>query len=241
MNQNKRCTLIISDPSQVSCQNCSLNPVCLPIAVNESDLNRLDSIIHRSPSLKKNSHVFQAGDDFKSIYAVRTGTIKTYTLSESGDEQITGFYLPGEVFGIDGLSNNIHSNGAKALESASVCEIPFENLEELSIKIPSLQRHFFKIMSKEIQADQELIMLLSKKTSDQRIVSFLLSLSARQASRGLSQTHFNLAMSRIDISNYLGLAVETVSRIFTLLQKKELISVKGKEISILNHEALCDI
>ena len=128
----------------VSCTDCSLNPICLPVAVSNTQLNELDNIIKRSKPLKKGEHLFRASDPFASIFAVRSGTIKTYSVTEDGEEQVTGFYLPGEVLGVDGISTNIHSNSAKALETAAVCEIPFDKLEVLSAQIPSLQRHFFQ-------------------------------------------------------------------------------------------------
>lgn len=232
---------IPSRGANVSCNDCSLNPICLPVAVKSQELDSLDKIIKRSKPLKKGEHLFRASDDFRSIYAVRSGTIKTYSVTEDGEEQVTGFYLPGEILGIDGIGTNAHSNSAKALEAAAVCEIPFDKLEELSTAIPSLQHHFFKLMSQEIQADQQLIMLLSKKSAEERIASLLMSISARHQKRGLSPTSFRLPMSRNDIGNFLGLAVETVSRVFTRLQKQSVIAVEGKEIDICNHQQLCHI
>lgn len=189
--------------------------------------------------MRKGEHLFHAGQEFHSVYAVRSGTIKTYSSTEEGEEQVTGFYLPGEILGMDGININQHSNSAKTLESASVCEIPFNKLEELSTEIPSLQRHFFQLMSKEIQADQQLMLLLSKKPAEQRVASFLLSISARHDLRGLSGKYFRLPMSRSDIGNFLGLAVETVSRIFTKFQKSELIRAEGKDIEIIDMDNLC--
>lgn len=223
----------------VSCADCSLNPICLPMAVNEKELDELDGIIKRSRPMKKGEHLFRAADPFESIYAVRSGTIKTYSVTEDGEEQVTGFYLPGEVLGVDGISTNVHSNSAKALETAAVCEIPFDKLETLSARIPSLQRHFFQLMSREIQADQQLIMLLSKKNAEARIASFLLGISTRHTKRGLSPNRFRLPMSRNDIGNLLGLAVETVSRVFTRLQKQDVIHADGKEVEILDMQVLC--
>lgn len=225
----------------VTCSDCSLNPICLPIAVNKDELIQLDEIIKRGRAIKKGEHIFSAGEGFSSVYAVRSGTLKTYTITEDGEEQITGFYLAGELLGMDGINTNHHSNSAKALESSAVCEIPFEKLEELSAKIPSLQRHFFQLMSREIQADQQLIMLLSKKPADERIASFLVNLGSRHENRGLSSKQFRLTMSRSDIGNYLGLAVETVSRTFTRFQQQSLIKAEGKEIEVLDREQLCAI
>lgn len=227
--------------SHVTCSDCTLNPICLPIAVRDDELTELDNIIKRSRPLRKGEHMFRPGDQFESVYAVRSGAFKTYTLTEEGEEQVTGFFLPGEILGMDGLSTNAHSNAAKALESAAICEIPFARLEQLSTRIPSLQRHFFQLMSREIQSDQQLMLLLTKKPADERLASFLLNLSSRYARRGLSADRFRLPMSRNDIGNYLGLAVETVSRIFTRLQQLDVLAVEGKEIAIRHRQALVDM
>ena len=225
----------------VSCNECSLNPVCLPLAVSENQLSELEEIMKRGRPLKRGEHLYRASDPFESVYAVRSGALKSYSLSEEGEEQVTGFYLPGEIVGMDGISTAHHMSSVKALETASVCEIPFSKLEQLSQRIPSLQHHFFSLMSREIQADRELHMLLSKKSADDRVAHLLLSISARHQRRGLSPSAFRLPMSRYDIANYLGLAVETVSRIFTRFQQNQLIRAEGREVEILDRGALCNV
>ena len=223
----------------VSCNDCNLSPICLPLAVEPDELNQLDTIIHRGRPLKRGEHLFRASEPFTSVFAVRSGAMKTYENSMDGDEQVTGFYLPGEIVGMDGISSSHHVSNAKALETATVCEIPFSRFEELSIKIPSLQRHFFSLMSQEIRSERELHMLLGKKTADERVAALILSMSARHQHRGLNGAAFRLPMSRNDIANFLGLAVETVSRIFTRFQQLRLISVDGREVNILDRAGLC--
>jgi cAMP-binding proteins - catabolite gene activator and regulatory subunit of cAMP-dependent protein kinases len=146
--------------------------------------------------------------------------------------------LPGEIIGMDGLATNTHSNAAIALETSAVCEIPFSRLEELSVQLPNLQRRFFQLMSKEITSDQQLITLLSKNNADQRIASLLLSISARNQSRGLSPEEFYLPMSRSDIGNYLGLTIETVSRVMGRLHKQNIIQLDKKHVLITDMTAL---
>lgn len=226
---------------RTSCNDCSLSPICLPLAVSVDELDELENIMRRGRPLKRGEHIFRASDPFESVFAVRSGAIKSYVLSEEGEEQVTGFYLPGEIVGMDGISTAHHMSSAKALETSSVCEIPFNRLEELSSRIPSLQHHFFSLMSREIQADRELHMLLGKKSAEDRIASLLISLANRQQRRGLSGQRIRLPMSRYDIANYLGLAVETVSRIFTRFQQQGLLAVEGREIEILNRESLCGV
>lgn len=224
---------------KVSCNDCSLSAICLPLAVNTRELDELDQIIRRSRPLKRGEHLFRAADQFESVFAVRSGAVKTYSLSEEGEEQVTGFYLPGEILGMDGISTAHHMSSAKALETASVCEIPFTRLEDLSSRIPALQHHFFQLMSREIQADHELHLLLSKKAAEDRVAALILSISTRHQRRGLSASRFRLPMSRYDIANYLGLAVETVSRIFTRFQHQGLIKTEGREVEILDRHGLC--
>ena len=226
---------------QVNCGNCRLNSICLPLALESDDVQLLDDIIQRSKPLQKSQHLYREGDDFQSVFAVRSGTLKAYKTTDDGREQVTGFYFPGEILGMDGISNNSHASSAKALETAAICEIPFSSLEKLSSLMPNLQRHFFQLMSREITEDQQLITLLSKNSADERVAALLLSISSRNARRKLSSTQFRLPMSRVDIGNYLGLTVETVSRVFSRMQKMDILQVDNKEIEILDLHGLKDM
>ncbi len=218
--------------AEINCRDCRMNTLCLPIALELDEVERLNEIVQRGRPLHRDEHVYSSGNEFKAVYAVRSGSIKTYSVNDKGVEQVTGFYLPGEIFGMDGIAHTHHANAAVAMETSAVCEIPFSRLEDLSITMPSLQRHFFKLMSKEITSDQQLITLLSKNSAEERIATLLLSISARNAKRNLSSVRFRLPMSRADIGNYLGLTVETVSRVFSRFQKQQLLNVDKKEIEI---------
>mgnify|MGYP001947791643 FL=1 len=205
------------------------------------DLDLLDDIVKRGRPLKKGDYLFRQGDSFSSVFAVRSGSLKTYSVSDCGEEQITGFHLPSEFVGLSGVDTELYPTSAIALETTSICEIPFERLDELSATLPRVRRQLMRIMSREIRDDQQMMMLLSKKTADERIATFLVNLSARFSARGYSATQFRLAMSRNEIGNYLGLAVETVSRVFTRFQQAGLIEAEGKEIKITNNEELCQL
>lgn len=201
----------------------------------------VDEAVKRSKPIQKNQALFEVGDDFTSIYAVRSGAVKTYTIDPNGEEHVIGFYLPGELVGLDAIGNDQYNNSAKALETSSLCEIPYSKMTELSQQINNLQVHMYRLLSKEIREDQELQLLLSKKTAEERIAAFLFNLAERYRARRLSATLFRLPMVRTDIANYLGLAVETTSRIFTRLQQQEIISVKGKEVEVLDSTKLCQL
>ena len=216
----------------VTCGDCRLSSVCLPISVHIDDIEKIDSIVKRGRPLQKGDYLFRAGEAFTSVYAVRSGSIKSLTLSDAGEEQITGFFLPGEVMGLDGIGHSKHTNSAIALETSAVCEIPFSQMTELSLQLPTLQNHFFQLMSREITHEQQLVTLLSKNTAEERVASLLLSISSRHQRRQLSGTRFRLSMSRADIGSFLGLTVETVSRVFSRLQKLDIIDVDKKEINV---------
>jgi CRP/FNR family transcriptional regulator len=225
---------------QASCTNCNLKGLCLPLAMDVKDIDRLDDIIQRGRPIQSGEHLYRSGDSFTSIYAVRSGSIKTYLIDNDGLEQITGFYLPGEVLGFDGLDNN-HGCNVVALETSTVCEIPFARLEELSLQIPTLQRNFFQLMSRHIESNHQMLLTLSKKNAEGRVSTLLLSLSHRYSRRKLSPNAMRLPMSRMDIGNFLGLTIETVSRTFSRLQKDGIIDVDGREVVINDHDRLNEI
>lgn len=223
---------------QSSCSDCNLKGLCLPIAMDLKDIDRVNDIIKRSRPIHAGEHIYRSGDEFTSVFAVRSGSIKTYLLDDDGVEQVTGFYLPGEILGFDGIADSTHGCNVVSMETSTVCEIPFERIEELSLQIPVLQRHFFQLMSQQIESDHHMMMTLSKKNAEGRVATLLISLSKRFSRRNLSPKSLRLPMSRMDIGNFLGLTIETVSRTFSRLQKEGIINVDGREIQINDQEKL---
>jgi len=220
---------------KVACQDCSLFQLCLPVGIDQANLAEVDRIIKRRRPIQRSDQLFASGDMFRSIYAVRSGSLKTSVLTQDGREQVTGFFLPGEIVGLDAIATGEHTCTARALETTSVCEIPYDELETIGARIPSLPRQLLRIMSREMHHDQLLLLLLGKRSADERLATFLFSLSQRFGLRGYSPSEFNLSMSRNDIGNYLGLAVETVSRLFSRLQEDGILVVHSR------HVQLCDI
>lgn len=197
-------------------------------------MDRLDEIIRRGRPIQKGQILFQQGEPYQAIFAVRTGALKTYTIAPSGEEQITGFHLASELVGLAGYNNGTYPLTAKALETTTVCEIPIAQFEALADGLPGLRKQLMRNMSQEIRQDQGMMLLLSKKNAEERVASFLLNIAERYGRRGFSTSRFRLPMSRVDISNYLGLAVETISRVFTRFQKNGMIETQGKEVVLLD-------
>ncbi len=240
-SRNTETVVSLSKQMKVACGECSLNEICLPVGIDKDELHRLDAIIDRKRPVARGEHLFHIGDRFQAIYAVRSGSLKTYATTEDGHEQVTGFHLPGELVGLDAIAEDCHPVAAKALETTSVCEIPFSDLESLSGDLPGLRHQMMRIMSREIRDDEQNMVILGQKSADERLAAFLISLSNRYRRRGFSPYQYNLTMSRSDIGNYLGLALETISRLFTRFQNEGLIQVDRKHIEILDRERLCAV
>ena len=224
-----------------SCKTCSLAELCLPRGLQAEELQRLDDVIKARRVVHSGDLLFKEGGENRSIYAVRSGSVKTFAITESGEEQVLGFHLPGEIVGLAGLDESIHNCSSKALETSSICEMPLDDLEDICLQIPSLQKQLLKLISREISQDHKMLLLLAKKNSDQRVATFLLSLSGRFKLRGLSSDSFILSMSRQDIANYLGLAVETVSRILTKFGEDRIVDVTRRSIQIVDHDKLLEV
>lgn len=238
---SKAAELSLSPLPKISCQQCSISQLCLPVSLAEAEVEHLDSIIKRNRPLHKGEHLFRGGDPLQSLFAIRSGSLKTYTISPEGEEQITGFHLAGEVIGLDALYNRAHPSFAAALETTMICELPYEELEELSATMSGLRQQLLRVMSREILEDQELLLLLNKKSAEERLAAFLVNLSMRYARRGRSASRFLLPMTRSDIGNYLGLTIETVSRLFARFSKAEMLKAHGKEVEILNMKVLSEM
>lgn len=219
------------------CPQCALRSRCLPQQLDSDALKRFDNIIRPGHALRQGTHCFLAGDSFHAIYVVRQGAVKTYSTTEDGEEQVTGFYLAGEFFGFDGINTQRHTNSAKTLERTHLCEIPFDALEQLCRTLPELQHYAFRLTSHQILLEQKRILLIGKRSADARIAFMLLDYIQR-ATHGQLQREIQLPMSRYDMANYLGLSVETVSRILSRLHSQNIIDLKGRSVRILAPERL---
>lgn len=223
---------------KTACSNCNLRELCLPFGLSLDELERLDDLVSTRRRIKRGDHLYRAGESFDAIYAIRSGFFKTDVLLEDGRDQVTGFQMAGELLGMDGISTEIHTCNAIALEDSEICAIPFSRLESLSREIHTLQHHFHKVMSREIVRDHGVMMLLGTMRAEERLAAFLLNLSQRFTARGFSHAEFYLRMTREEIGSYLGLKLETVSRAFSKFQEEGHIAVQQKHIRILNVNGL---
>ena len=220
------------------CSSCHLRELCLPCGMEGSDIERLDSMMFIRRRLKAGQALYRAGDRFEFIYAVRNGTLKTSLELADGREQVSGFYLGGELMGLDGVAHGQHASSATALEDAEVCAIPYAHLTELSAANPGMQGVVSRLMSREIVREHSLMMLLGSMNAEERLAAFLLNLSQRLKARGYSPTEFHLRMSRAEIGSYLGMKLETVSRTFSAFQQQGVLAVDKRHIRIADMRGL---
>ena len=140
--------------------------------MQESELAELDKIVRHQPPMQPGQHLYHPGETSRSLYAVRSGALKNYCITESGDEQVLGFTLPGELIGLDGLADGSYSSASVTLDTTSVCEMPFDSLESLCARLPGLNRQLLRVASKEISADHQLLIQLGKRSAEERLASF---------------------------------------------------------------------
>jgi CRP/FNR family transcriptional regulator len=217
-----------------SCSSCSMHQLCLPMGLDDGDLNRLDQLIGTRRRIAAGTRLYETGAPLRNLYAVRFGHFKTTQRNAFGGTQITGFQMAGEMLGMDAISTDRHLCDAVALEDSEVCEIPFDGLQDLFAQLPTLLRHFHRIMGQEITREQNVMLLLGNMRAEQRFAVFLVNLSARYSARGYAADAFHLRMSREDIGNYLGLTVESISRLLARFKKLGLIEIARREMTLLD-------
>jgi len=218
--------------TEVTCAKCNLRESCLIGTVPAGNLGRIENIVYARRRMKRGEQLFGAGDEFNSLYAIRSGFFKTSLVDGEGRDQVTGFFMGGELLGLDGLGTGRYNSSVIALEDGEVCIMPYRLIEEISREIPALQRGLHTMLAREIVRDHGVMLLLGSMCAEERLAKFLLNLGKRLLRRGFSSSNFILRMTREEIGSYLGLKLETVSRLFSSFQKRGLLEVRDKHISI---------
>ncbi len=236
MLRPSRPTAIADDGDEFRfCSTCAFSAACLASGYDKSQLRDLHVLVQHTGPFEEGGHIFREGDPFTAIAAVRSGTVKTYVTDANGREQVQGFYLPGEMIGLNAISQSRYPCNAVALEATVLCRFSFPSMAALATRMPGVQQQMFRLLSQDIG---KAALLAGNYTADERMAAFLVSLSRRYAERGFSPTRFVLTMTRTDIANYLRLAAESVSRVFRRFQDDGLIRVERREIEILQPRAL---
>lgn len=230
------------DKMRRTCAACGLHQLCLPSSIGSEDLHRLDDVVQSRRPLERGQAVFRNQMPFTSLYVVRSGSFKSYTTNEHGDSQVLGFHLPGEILGFDAVTSDQHQCTAEALERSTVCEVPYHKFSHIAAEVPELQRQLMRVLSREVQLDHEHLVMMGRRHAQERLAIFLKCLSARYLRLQRDPLALTLGMSRYELANFLGLVVETVSRLFTKMQAAGVLEVHRKTVRILDPaklEAMC--
>jgi CRP/FNR family transcriptional regulator len=225
-------------PQVTKCSTCVIGKFCLPVGLTPEETKKVDLLVDEKSRIKKGELLYRQGDPLVSLYSIRFGSFKTQLLLKDGRSQIIGFHLPGELLGLDGIGNDRHQSESIAIEDSEVCIIHFSSFEALCRKIPHLQHHLHQIMSREITQDHRHLLTLGSLNSEEKLAYFFTYLSERLITRGLSASEFDLSMGREDIGDYLGLTIETVSRVLSKFSSEGILDVNSKHIRLLNLKEL---
>ncbi|MFP4896574.1 helix-turn-helix domain-containing protein [Paraburkholderia sp. EG304] len=228
-------------PRTLGCSACAMRATCMPPGLTPDELARLDVTISATRSIKRGEVLYRAGDAFQSIYTVRAGSFKTVVMHRDGREQVTGFQIAGDPLGLEGICEGKQNCDAIALEDSVVCIIPFAQIESMCREMKSMRHYIYQKMSGEIVRESTQMMLLGTMRAEQRVATFLLNLSKRFKARGFSAAEFHLRMTREEIGCYLGLKLETVSRIFSKFQREGLVHANGKTVRIEDAQGLAEV
>ena len=218
----------------VTCSSCNLRELCLPGTLCAEDMARVENVVYARRRVKRGEPLFSVGGEFHAIYAIRSGFFKTSVVDNEGREQVTGFHMAGELMGLEGLGSGTYNGTATALEDSEVCVLPYALVEQMAREIPALGRHLHAVLAREIVRDHGVMMLLGSMRAEERLATFLLNLSKRFQRRGYSACEFQLRMTREELGSYLGLKLETVSRLFSAFQKEGYIDVQQKHVRIVD-------
>jgi CRP/FNR family transcriptional regulator len=217
------------------CSTCAFSAACLDSGYDKSRLHDLHVLVEHTAPFREGQHIFREGDEFNSIAGIRAGTVKTYVTDLAGREQVLGFFLPGEVIGLNAISQSRYPCNAVALDTVLLCRISFPKMAMLATQMPGLQQQLFRLLSEDIGKAS---LLAGDFAADERMAAFLVGLARRYTARGLSQTRLRLPMARTDIANYLRLAAETVSRILRRFQDDGIVLVERRDVEILDRARL---
>ena len=208
---------------------------------NPDDLSDLEGIVTARIRVVKGEVLYRSGGRFTGLYAIRTGSFKTVLLADDGCEQVAGYHMAGEILGTDGISAGLHDSEAVALEDSEVCAISFDRLQMLARDQEAVQEKLHRVLAREIVRERKVMMMLGTMSAEQRLAAFLIDLSERYRARGYSSSEFVLRMTREEIGSYLGLKLETVSRLFSRFQREALLQVQGRLVKLLDLIALREL
>ncbi len=217
----------------IHCNRCSVSQSCVVSQLSHEETEKMNALIKKMAIIDTGEHLYHQNDDMKNIFALFSGCCKEYSLDKEGNEKINNFYFPGDILALESISTKKHIFSTLALQKSQLCLIPCETLFLTMQESPMFLRQFTYMISQKIRHNNDIPITTNAK---QRIAAFLINIFERLQVNEIPQEQIclSLPMSQFDIANYLGLAHETISRIFHLFQKNDLIKITHKKIDIIN-------
>ena len=219
---HRRSELGMRNPIQ--CNQCSMQSICVPAGLVSSEIDKLDKSSREPHVYSKRDMVYSPDQPPNSLFAVKSGSVKCYTIDSEGKQQITSFHLTGDIIGMESISNGAAVTYCEAMETSMLCEIKLNRL--FAQNFTGVDKNLLRLLSHRIGQRNTHYLNVVNTTAEQRVASFIMGLSDHLYEHGFSRHEFKLPMTRTDIANYLGLAVETVSRVFSSLKQKDIIDTK---------------
>lgn len=194
--------------------------------------SQLRDILRQSPSRQygKKKYLWRAGDKCSGLWLIKFGAVKTFYLNANGDEQITGFYLPGEYIGVDELSGECHRGYAQVTDDCAVHHLPSTQLSEF-MDTRDERRYIYRMMSEHLRLNKTRFRQLSRASAGERLAGFIYDIAVRYGFQGCAVRDFRLPMLRCDIANYIGVTPETVTREIIKLVDAGAFLFSGKHVS----------
>lgn len=219
-----------------ACDKCQVRHISMCSTLQGDDLDIVGDI-RTTVNVDAKKTLFSEGDPAECLFNIRSGTVRLSKMLADGRRQITGFLFPGDFFGL--ACKDVYNYTAEAIEPVDLCRFPRKKLFGLFTDLPELGEKVFEITRTELQSTHEQMLLLGRKTAQEKICSFLIML---QKKSGRTDDVVDLPMNRSDIADYLGLTIETVSRQFGKLADQSLIRVDGPHhIILLDEEKIADL
>lgn len=228
-------------PKEVGCCHCGLHGMCQVAGLDNADKHQVDSLVHRRKQIENGGELIRAGQEFNKLYAVKSGMFKALTEIGDGGSQVVDFFLPGEMIGLDAIHDRVHLYKVIALEDSSVCELDFYALVDMENEYGRFQEKLLAALVAKTRQNQFQPLLMGAQSAEQRLAVFLVGISSRFKARGLSGHEYRLSMRRMDIADYLGLALETVGRVFKRFEQKELVACQGRDTQITDFQGLMQV
>ncbi len=225
---------------EVACDHCAMFGLCEEAGLSR-DTALLEQLVSRRTALPRTAELFQKDAPFHDIYAVKSGALAAVGEDEKGKRKVFGFYFPGDMLGLDAINSGHYQNTVVALEKSSVCRLHYESAPLLGEYQAGFYQQLIQAMSHRLNCERWSSQLLATQSTEQRLAAFMVYLCSQFKARGLPHMAFRLPMTRRDIADYLGMAMETVSRSFSSLQKKGIVALQGRNTQINDVDGLLEI